>query len=89
MRQIRIAPEGLWHRPARGDLKHTACGMAITGAVAHRDHRDGNHLCPVCWTPHELDTGEMKKLERDLEREHPDQYFDENEEPTNPDGEEK
>lgn len=71
MRQIRIAPNGLWHRAARGDPKHTACGAVIPGAYSSRESsRAENHLCPVCWTKHELDTGEMAKLERDVMREH-------------------
>lgn len=83
MRQIRLTPAGLWHRPARGDAKHTACGIPIAGAIATRDHsREGNHLCPICWTTHELDTGEMQKLEAESERDHPEMYFDESDTPT-------
>jgi hypothetical protein len=87
MRQIRLSPIGLWHRPARTDRRRTACGILITGAVATRDFsRHGNHLCPICWTASEIDTGELEKLEAEHHaREEAESHF-EDEEPTDPDG---
>lgn len=85
MWQIRLSPNGLWHRRARDDPRHTACGIEIIGTVASREaSRIGNHLCPICWTGYEIDTGELKRLEAEvLKREEAEAQFAD-EEPTNP-----
>lgn len=59
--------------------------MEIVGTVASRElSRIENHLCPVCWTRHEINTGELKKLEAELlEREEAELDFSD-EEPTHP-----
>lgn len=87
-KQVRISPDGLWHRRARGHgLAHTACGITIIGPVAMREYtRKGNHLCPICWTRHEMDTRELEKLEADAAAEDRGLYFDEKEDPTDPNG---
>lgn len=61
--------------------------MEIIGPVASREaSRIGNHLCPVCWTRHEIDTGELKRLEAEvLKREESEAQFTD-EETTNPNG---
>ena len=85
--QIQLRPEGLWHRRSRVDSTMTACGQFIYGATKSRDRGTGreNHTCPICW-PDEIDTAEMKKLERSvLDRNDADAYFDDDDEPTNPD----
>jgi hypothetical protein len=65
MRQIRLAPLGLWHRPMVGNGgDHTACGELITGPVAIRETDLELDLCPLCFSKHERDTGKMKRLRR-------------------------
>lgn len=77
-RQIKLSPQGLWHRPFDnngGD--HTACGEPIENAFATRDHNLDLDLCPVCFTKRERDTGDMKKIEREaLERARSEAWFD-------------
>ena len=62
--QIRLAPKGCWHRRKPDDARHTACGLVIPGAFSTRDSSLEGDLCLTCFTRHELDTGEMKKIER-------------------------
>jgi len=81
--QIKIGPDGLWHR--RQGTK-TACGKPVSGAFASRDHQLDEHLCTVCFTPNERDTGEMLKLEAEaLERASVESFGEAEDEPTDPD----
>jgi hypothetical protein len=49
--QIRIAPDGEWHR--RGPTaEKTACGKTYL-ACAVRDYQLSLDMCPRCFTPHE------------------------------------
>ena len=77
-RQIKLSPQGLWHRPFDGNGgDHTACGEPIGIAVAIRDHTLDLDLCPLCWTARERDTAKMKRLEREaLERASSEAWFD-------------
>ena len=88
--QIRLEPEGAWHRRARGSDTQTACGQPIGGAFVSRDqdkHPESNGLCQDgCWTRHEIDTGQMAKIAREAEEDDPSLYFNENDEPTDPNG---
>jgi hypothetical protein len=82
--QIRIVPNGRWHR--RDDDNgndHTACGELIGSAFMSRDAKLDDNLCEICFTRHEIDTGQMKKLERDID---PALFYDPDDEPTDPDG---
>lgn len=65
-------------------MDNTACGIPIVGAFASREwSREENHLCSVCWTRHEVDTGEMKLFERrELEASDPSVYYDPEDSPT-------
>lgn len=84
--QIRIKPGGEWHRRARGNGDdHTACGLPVGGAFAVRDTKLDDDLCDVCFTRHERDTGQMKKVELDAERERAN-FHDPDDEPTDPNG---
>lgn len=64
MYQVKTSASGLWHRRVAGNGK-TACGLALTGAYLSREYMLDDQLCPQCFTPHERDTGEMKRLERE------------------------
>lgn len=80
--QIRLKKDGPWHRPRTGNGGFTACGEPIGVIHFTRDHELDTNLCPKCFTPHERDTGEMKKLEKEvLERSDADAFTDP-EEPT-------
>lgn len=84
MFQIRIVPDGEWHRrQVGGDPARTACGEPIGGAVASRDYQLDNHLCPKCFTKAERKTGEFLKLERDIP---PRDMFQEDDQDTDPQG---
>ena len=84
MFQIRIVPDGAWHRrQVGGDPGKTACGESIGGAVASRDYELDENLCPKCFTKAERKTGEFLKLERDQP---PRDMFDEPDQKTDPDG---
>lgn len=80
VRQIRLSPLGLWHRPELGN-GHTACGEELGGAVAARDDPgDGLDLCPICFPerPRFIDTAKIRKLLREeAERVETDEGFDE------------
>lgn len=85
--QIRIAPGGKWHRREAGGGNRTACAQDF-GAFLSRDDRLDDEICEICFTPHERDTGRMRKIELELTRDaDPDMYFDPDEEPTDPNGE--
>lgn len=79
--QIKLGPAGKWHRRrGNGGGTTTACGLTIAGAFASRDHALDGDLCPICFTPHERDTGEMEKLEaRALEIANTDAFGDDDE----------
>lgn len=83
MRQIRLHPGGLWHRPLEGN-GHTACGEHLSGAYAARDSDLDLDLCPLCFSKHERDTARIRRLQRDHDSEHGALYFDD-EDPTDPD----
>jgi hypothetical protein len=85
MRQIRLSPQGLWHRPLYGNGDdHTACGEQYGNAIATREHILDLDLCPICFTRGERGTGRIKKLLRELQDddEHGGLYFDEDYEKT-------
>ncbi len=85
MTQLRIGPDGRWHRREEVNGGHeTACGKPIF-AFAIRDF-GADHLCPVCFTPNEIQTGELELIERHaIERSKVDGYSDPDDEPTDPD----
>ncbi len=83
--QIRIVPGGKWHR--RGSDNFTACGRSLEGGFMSRDAVLDDELCHECFSRHEIATGEMKKLEREILDDHEeDRGFDADEEPTDPSG---
>ncbi len=45
---------------------HTACGLLILGVVFSRERDLELDLCPLCFSKHELDTGQMKRLRRSM-----------------------
>lgn len=62
-----MSTAGPWHRLAEaspGGENATACGIRVTGAYLSRDPSLSGELCAACFTRHERDTGEMKKIER-------------------------
>jgi hypothetical protein len=86
--QIRLKPDGEWHRRSsvRGFENETACGQPIRGPYAIRDYALDEHICKLCHSKHEIDTGKLKKLERPSD-EHDDLFFDDDAmTPTDPDG---
>ncbi len=85
--QIRLVPGGHWHRRHGSKESETACGELVPGAYGTRDDVIDDQICPRCFTPDEQDTGQMKKLEVELERQSdPALFFDPEEEPTDPNG---
>lgn len=86
--QIRIKPNGPWHRPSQidGHEDTTACGEVIPGAFACRDALIDADICKRCHSRHEIDTGELKKLERSDDGDDS-VFFDDDEAPTDPNGE--
>ncbi len=84
MSQIRIEPNGFWHRREGVGHEKTVCGWPI---YAFESRDEGNdHLCPGCFTPHEINTAEIElvKIEHaDDARDYPDI---DDEEPTDPTG---
>lgn len=79
--QIRIAPDGDWHKPATiGD--GTACALEVFAFAS----RDGglDCLCPVCFTPAELERAAIEIIagETDLHL----SRFDDQDDPTDPTG---
>ena len=89
--QIQVRPDGPWHRPEiTNGGNHTACGEPITGGFHSRDIDLTDNLCQKCFTSHEIETGKLKRLEKEvLERaaadEEPHDEF-EDDEPTDPTG---
>ncbi len=65
--QLKLKPDGPWHRRStvRGYENTTACGEPIVGAFAIRDYQLDDQLCKLCHSRHEIDTGELKRFERD------------------------
>lgn len=85
--QIRTVPGGPWHRRHSLDESRTACGEVIGGAFQTRDDELDDQICAACFTRDERDTGKMKKIALDLERESdPILFFDPDDEPTDPNG---
>ncbi len=67
--QVKLSPGGRWHRrqvyaPGHDPNGHTVCGIAIQGAYLSREWALDDQLCPECFTKREMDTGEMKKIEK-------------------------
>lgn len=83
MRQIRLSPQGLWHRPIEHN-GHTACDLEIDGPFAVKDGPLELDLCPICWTPRERDSASRHKAMRDHANETGELYFHDDEEPTEP-----
>lgn len=81
---VRLAPGGQWHRRFGA---RTRCGLPIAGPTSSRDRKpEDNNLCPRCFTRLEIDTGKMKKIEREVaEYNDPDLFWDD-EADTDPDG---
>jgi hypothetical protein len=80
MYQIRIRPDGKWHRrQVGGDHEKTACGESLSGAMMSRDWELDSDLCEICFTKSERQTGDFQKLERDRDR------FDDPDHDTDPD----
>lgn len=89
MTQIRLEPDGLWHRRMAGNGgDRTACGLPIGVAFAIRDYELDMQICPACFTRPERDTGKIKKAQRDHGDEDRRLYYGDDEEPTDPNGEE-
>ena len=87
MFQIRLEPNGLWHRRSQFDRDTTACGRYIVGPVLSRYYDAGHDkLCPICFTPKERDTAKIEKLKKEHAKEDASLYFDEDEDPTDPNG---
>jgi hypothetical protein len=64
--QIQIKPDGEWHRPEIGNGgNHTACGQPIAGGFRSRDFELTDNLCLQCFTEHEVETGQLKRIERE------------------------
>jgi hypothetical protein len=85
--QLRLEPDGDWHRPEAIDGGHrTACGEII---FAYQS-RDGgvDRLCPLCFTVTEIETGEMELIAREYAAYDPELFHDSDEEPTDPNGQE-
>ena len=81
---IRLEPDGPWHRRSTVDPTTTACGLALDGPILTKDHLPHeNHLCKLCFSRQEIDTGKMARLLRDLDKtSDPELYFDEGDDPT-------
>lgn len=78
MYQLRIKPDGLWHRrQVGGDEELTACGEPLSGAVMSRDWELDDNLCEICFTKAERRTGRFKKLEREIASRDPRELYDE------------
>lgn len=60
--QVKLSIVGPWHR--RSDEHTTACGDPVGGAYLSREWVLDENLCPRCFTAREMDTGEMKKIEK-------------------------
>jgi hypothetical protein len=66
--QIRIKPGGLWHRRRWGNGRNaTACGIHFHEQLipATRDFVLDDNICEACHSRHEIQTAEMKMLERE------------------------
>jgi hypothetical protein len=87
--QIRIVPNGRWHRHVDDDsTDRTACGELIGSAFMNRDAKLDDNLCGICFTRHEIDTAQTKKLESERQQRDNDPalFHDPDDEPTDPDG---
>ena len=86
--QIRIRPDGKWHRRERGNGgDKTACNEPIGAAFQSRDWELDDDMCEICFTRHERDTGRMNKIVIELERDaDPALFHDPDDEPTDPNG---
>lgn len=65
---VRLKPDGEWHRRSRADANTTACGLVIGPHISREQRPEDNHLCKICFTRHEIDTGKMEKLKKELEQ---------------------
>ncbi len=66
--QIRLEPDGPWHRRLEGNGgHHTACGLDFgTDLVpATRNHVLDDKICPECHVEYERKTGAMKALKKE------------------------
>lgn len=66
--QIRIVPDGIWHRRREGNGRNaTACGIHFPHDLvpATREFRLDSSICNACHTRHEIQTAEMKRIERE------------------------
>lgn len=66
--QIRIVKDGIWHRRREGNGRNsTACGIHFPEDLiaATRDFKLDALICEACHTRHEIQTAEMKALERE------------------------
>ena len=72
--QIRIKPDGDWHR--RGGIQHeTACGERIDtvgGGHHSRAFTLDDKLCTSCFTKHELELGQQTAQRAKTKSAHPD-----------------
>lgn len=64
---VRLKPDGEWHRRSRA-APTTACGLSIGPHISREQRPEDNQLCKICFTRHEIDTGKMEKLKKDLEQ---------------------
>lgn len=85
--QIRIRPDGPWHRReavAGGHL--TACGGEIH---AHSCRDVGvDRLCRVCFTSHEIERGELEFIAQEYAQYDIRSSFEPDDDPTDPTGSE-
>jgi len=82
--QLRLKPDGEWHRRASvGDGTTTACGAQVC-AFAGRE-AGADHLCAECFTPSEIERGELELIAREADS-HDIRQFDPDDEATDPNG---
>jgi hypothetical protein len=83
--EIQLEPGGPWHKRNPDNPTETCCGETLVGrAYKSRDHGRGSHLCEACWGRAKLDTARMQRLESELAEEHPEIYYEPDEDPTDP-----
>lgn len=66
--QIRITPDGVWHKRRYGNGRNaTACGIHFPEELipATREARLDDLICEACHSRHEIQTAEMKRIERE------------------------
>lgn len=63
--QVRLAPQGLWHKKAIGGL-HTACGdPIIQDWLSLREETYAGDMCPTCFTQFERKGGTPRETQPD------------------------